>query len=881
MSLSPEDWGRVKEIFAEAVELDPDRRRALLDRECAQDDRLRFQVESLLASDAQAHSFIEAPAFALPSDRLTEEAEEFADRQLGAYRTIREIGRGGLGTVYLAARADDQYQKQVAIKLVRRGLDTEDVLQRFRGERQILAQLEHPNIARLIDAGSAEEGLPYFVMEYVEGQPISGYCAAQQLSTKERLELFRLVCGAVTYAHQHLVIHRDIKPSNILVTKEGVPKLLDFGIAKVLHAEDPLAAQTMTGLRVMTPEYASPEQVRGLPITTSTDIYSLGVLLYELLTEQKPYRLTSRAPEEIARAITDQIPEQPSTALLHHSQSTSHDSRSLRGDLDNIVLMALRKEPQRRYGSVEQFSEDIRRHMAGLPVIAHKDTVGYRAGKFVRRHKVGMLATALVVATLLAGIVATTREKRRAERRFNDVRQLSNALLTEIAPKIERLPGSTEARQSVLTQSLKYLDRLGREAANDPTLQRELAAAYEKVGELQGNPTNPNLIALKDALISYEKAHAIRQQLLKNDPRDFEQRRLLADNYRALGDIRWQANEPAESLKSSEAALAIYEQLLVEKPDSMDLRLAWIRAHHDIGKAHSTNEKFADSITYFRRAIQAAEELKFPERLEVSLWLGNCRRQLGNSLVWEGKQEEGEAEMKQGLAIHEQLAAANPDNVAVRASLHQTYMMTSSLYEEVNDSLASEYGYKALRLISEDVAKDPANVRSRQQLAKTHSRLGVTLDNEGKSAEATQHLEKAVGLLEELARGETKNRRFTHDLATAFIRLGDSRHRQGEFAAALAALDRAAEILLELSNTDESDNASRRNLASAYDSAVEAHEALAAASTAAEAARHREMAQNKAQLALQALRYLEARNALSKYDRKSLEELEAAAAKYD
>jgi serine/threonine protein kinase len=293
---------------------------------------------------------------------------------------------------------------------VRRGLDTDDILSRFRAERQILAQLDHPNIARLIDAGSTEDGLPYFVMEHVAGEPISSFCDARKLDTEERLELFRSVCSAVTYAHQHLVVHRDIKPSNILVTGDGVPKLLDFGIAKVLHTDGGQEAQTLTGTRVMTPEYASPEQVRGGTITTSSDIYSLGVLLYELLTGQKPYRLTTHTHDEISRAIVEQVPERPSGV----AGGSSADRKALRGDLDKIVLMALRKEPERRYASVAQFSADIERHLAGRPVLAHKDTVSYRAAKFIKRNKIAVGAALLVLLTLITGVIATAWQAKHA-----------------------------------------------------------------------------------------------------------------------------------------------------------------------------------------------------------------------------------------------------------------------------------------------------------------------------------------------------------------------------------------------------------------------------------------------------------------------------------
>lgn len=262
--------------------------------------------------------FIETPPVTFAAEALpTGENDRFEGKRIGAYRLLREIGRGGLGTVYLAARADDAYQKEVAIKLLRRGLDTEDILRRFRNERQILADLDHPNIARLIDGGTSDDGLPYFVMEYVEGESILAYCDAHQLSTAERLNLFRKVCAAVTYAHQHLVIHRDLKPSNILVTAEGEPKLLDFGIAKLLSAETELYTQTIPMLRVMTPEYASPEQITGGSITTTSDVYSSGVLLFELLTGERPYRLTTHAQAEIARAITEQEPTRPSAAAAN------------------------------------------------------------------------------------------------------------------------------------------------------------------------------------------------------------------------------------------------------------------------------------------------------------------------------------------------------------------------------------------------------------------------------------------------------------------------------------------------------------------------------------------------------------------------------------
>jgi len=427
--MTPERWQRVKELFQTALEGEASQRAAFLDDSCAGDPALRRQVEALIASHEQEPSFLEAPAFEVGAPTLEEdEAELMIGQRIGPYELVREIGHGGMGAVYLAVRADDEYQKQVAIKLVKRGMDTDAILRRFRNERQILANLDHPHIAKLLDGGTTSDGLPYFVMDYVEGLPIDGYYDTNELPTLERLKLFRTVCSAIHYAHQNHVVHRDLKPSNILVTAEGVPKLLDFGIAKLLNPELPSQTVDSTAaLRFMTPEYASPEQVREETLTPASDVYSLGVLLYELLTGHRPYRLGSRTPPEVARIICEEEPEKPSTVISRVEEVPGPDGtlrltpesvsqtreghpeklrRRLSGDLDNIVLMALRKEPNRRYASVEQFSEDVRRHLEGLPVIARKDTLSYRATKFIKRNKASVIMTALFAMVLIALLTA-------------------------------------------------------------------------------------------------------------------------------------------------------------------------------------------------------------------------------------------------------------------------------------------------------------------------------------------------------------------------------------------------------------------------------------------------------------------------------------------
>ncbi|MEO5718938.1 MAG: tetratricopeptide repeat protein, partial [Chthoniobacterales bacterium] len=518
----------------------------------------------------------------------------------------------------------------------------------------------------------------------------------------------------------------------------------------------------------------------------------------------------------------------------------------------------------------------------------------YRAGKFIQRHKVGVAAAILVLLSLRAGIVATTwqakratreaqvaaQERDRAERRFSDVRHLSDALLFEIAPKIERLEGATEARQAVLTQSLRYLDSLAAEARGDRALQSDLAAAYERIGDLQGNPTNPNLIALGDALASYGKANAIRRALLAANPADTEEHRRLADNFRALGDIHYQTNEPAESLKDSESALRIYDELLAAQPGSTALRLAQARTIHDLGVSYSSNGKKAESIDYFRRAIASAEKLRTssPNDSAILTLLADGHRQLGNALSWELKQPAAETEMGVALTIYEKLVADHPADLKLRTGLYQTYMMTSNVYEEVDNPRAQEFALKALGLIEQMVAKDPANLRARQQLAKTYSRLGVTLANIGQRPESIRYLDQAVAGLQAIIQKESRNRRFSQDLALALMRLGDARRQEGQLADAQTALEKSIALLSDLAAGDPADNTALRNLANASAALAQTHRDLAAQSSGEVAVMQQTLAGQELEKAIAALRQLEARGALSKFDRKSLVEMQQAAA---
>jgi serine/threonine protein kinase len=422
-SMTPERYRQIRNLFEAVVERPPETRTLFLAEACAGDEGLQSEIEGLLAAHARDTGLLNPPVVPAWNPQRLE------GHQIGPYEVLREIGHGGMGTVYLAARADRAFHKHVALKVVRPEAGSEEVLRRFQQEREILATLDHPNIARLLDGGSTIEGLPYYVMEYIAGEPIDTYCDRHKLSVAQRLELFRSVCGAVSYAHRNGVVHRDLKPGNILVTAEGTPKLLDFGIAKILRAsEDETLLMTRSGLHLMTPEYASPEQVRGEAVTALTDIYSLGAILYELLTGHRPYRMRSRVFHEIVRVICEEPPTRPSTAVTQAGEmaqgsgqkpitltpemigrardaSPAELRRQLSGDLDNVLLKSLSKEPLARYRSAEQFSEDIQRHLAQQPVLARGDTLSYRIGRFLQRYRIWVLIAAAIAAALATGTV--------------------------------------------------------------------------------------------------------------------------------------------------------------------------------------------------------------------------------------------------------------------------------------------------------------------------------------------------------------------------------------------------------------------------------------------------------------------------------------------
>ena len=715
--MTPERWQQIKGVLDQALDLAPSERAALLDRVCSADSSLRKEVEVLLASDEEAGAdFLNeirgldlgttVDPYESSATSSATSAHNWIGRRVGPYKIVEQIGVGGMGEVYRAFRADDQYKKQVALKVVRGGQDSAFVVSRFRNERQILASLDHPNIARLHDGGTTEESVLYFVMELIEGQPIDQYCVQHELSVPEILGIFLQVCSAVQYAHQRLIIHRDIKPGNILVASDGTPKLLDFGIAKILETDAVAGGfePTLTEFRVLTPGYASPEQVKGEPITTASDVYSLGVVLYELLTGKHPYRRMNSTPQEIAHAVCEVEPPRPSTVVRRMESTEARKSRGsatpaknldatekrrklLRGDLDNIVLMALRKDPQRRYVSVEQFAEDIRRHLGNLPVLARNDTIRYRASKFVARHRAGVTAAAVVLVTLLAAVAITARqaqiarrERARAEQHFNDVRTLANSLIFEIHDSIQNLPGATVPRKLLLDRALQYLDSLATESSGDASLQRELAAGYLRIGAIQGSTVDASLGKTEDALASYKKAVAIRNAVAKANPSSVSDQLNLAIARRSLARMLDSAGRPG-AREQDDDALAITGRLVQLGNTSLEVQAERSIEYELLSDLQNGSGDPAGALDSMRKSFAITQEIlkEHPQdrKVQHGAAIGNVK--VANTLSEIGSRTEALQFYRTGLDLFEALAKDQTDARSRRELAVATFFMSNTL----------------------------------------------------------------------------------------------------------------------------------------------------------------------------------------------------------
>ncbi|HEX7333061.1 MAG TPA: serine/threonine-protein kinase [Pyrinomonadaceae bacterium] len=796
--MSPETWQEIKLIFNAAIELEPSEQSAFLDSACL-DAGTRREVERMLAADYATvldHSPLATHSFA--------EGARLEGRRIGRYRIVGEVGRGGMGAVFAAVRDDGQFEQKVAVKVILSGLNTETIARRFRNERQILASLEHPNIARLLDGGMSDDGLPFYVMEFIEGEPIDDYCSARDLSLHARLDLFRQVCAAVSYAHRRLIVHRDIKPSNILVTPSGQVKLLDFGIAKVVSRTNDGERGTATQLGLMTPAYASPEQFRGEQVTTATDVYSLGVVLYRLLTGQLPYNLTDLRLDQMLRLVCETEPPRPSQAIADGPQS-------LKGDLDNIVLKALKKEPDRRYESVEQLSEDLRRYLAELPVSARPDTFSYRASKFVKRNRVAVVAASLVFFALIAGIVGTTyqaraarRERERAEKRFEQVRKLANNVVFKYHDAIADLPGATATREMLVKDALEYLDNLSQDAQDNPVLAQELALTYLKIGNVQGETYRANLGDSAGALVSYGKSFEILESLVRKDNKN----PALLSNLRQAAQqkayllVRLQQWKEAEEM--GQKVVDISRRLVALDPGNLDHRNALARSYQVKGDTMEFAGGDEEVIKWYRLSAEEAQAAldKNPSGETIRRVMAANVQRLGTRLEYHadtlrelGKPDaeiaplylEAESLHRRSFELSEGLKREFP-----QAEIYSRFVAATSI--NLGTAMARtgkgeegipyiERALEILRAISE---RDPKNNEAKRDVAELWQYMAFARDAMGQSGEAVKANLESLRILEEITTNDPSNFEFLKQTHLIYNKTGDILLKQGKLTEALA-----------------------------------------------------------------------------------------------
>ena len=851
--MTPERWAEIQQQLDVALSLQPAERQAFLESIGAYDVDLRREIESLLAADLADPAFLNSPALSTARHASTDVVRDsIAGRVVGPYKIVDLIGVGGMGEVYRAIRADGHYEQQVAIKIVRPGLGTEFSAQRFRNERQILANLDHPNIAKILDGGATSEGVPYLVMEVIDGVPITEYCDRNRLSIEDRFRVFRTVCSAVHYAHQHLVVHRDIKPTNILVTSDGTPKLLDFGIAKMLSPDSPTENATVTGVWVMTPEYASPEQLRGEPITTAADVYSLGLVLFELLTGQRAHRFSSRMPHEIARVVLESEPDKPSRAVsrktnpgetpsgqvekadtestppvvceLRGLSSAQKLDRRLSGDPDNIVLKALRKDPAERYPSADQLSEDIRRHLEGRPIAASKGTTAYRFRKYVLRHKAGVASAALIFLTLVTGIIVTVREARiakrnelRAEQRFNDVRVLANSLLFDIHDSIRDLPGSTPARKLIVERALRYLDSLSSETGGDPPLERELATAYERVAEVQGDYVLSNMGETENALRNYQKALWLRKSLAASGSATWQDRLALAKSYRLVAaQVRVTGNVP-EAFQNIQEAISICESLRDAHPEDKqvltELRTAYERKGHiQRGSWSQASPGNGDTaLESFRKAMEIDRTLlRLDPNNEDLQFVAGADELYYAEVLPPTREAEKLQHFQHVLEIDKRINEHSPSLQHARG-VAEDYNRIAMWYDRKRDHVKSAENHRHyLEIIEKLYATDPKNTLLKQEVVVGSANLGEEIGFLGEKNESERLLDRAITLMQSIVRAAPENTSHKGVLAAAFVMRGDNFVHWKDFRRGLDDYGAAIEIYGELLAINP-DNTTARN----------------------------------------------------------------------
>jgi len=788
LPLTPERWQRLQQVFDRLVELPEDEQTAALAREAGEDPDLAAEVAAMLAHEAAAAGRLRE----VIGDSVETSAVAGAPPpRFGGYRVVREVGRGGMGVVY-EGTSDDEFQRRVAIKVAPWAGAGALLEARFRLERQILSGLDHPHIARFLDGG-AEGAQPYFVMEFVDGVPLTTYVRTARLDVRQRVALVRGICGALDYAHQHLVVHRDLKPSNILVTADGTPKVLDFGIAKLLGPDAADTGATI-GLTSWTPDYASPEQVLGRPVSTRSDVYSLGLVLYEVLTGEGAQQADTSSPVALARSVCETTPPLPSARAAATGDRAL--ARALRGDLDRIVAMAIRKEPERRYASMAAFADDLGRWLDGLPVAARPSTWRYRAGKFVARHRVAAVATVLVAVSIAGGTTAAVYQARRAERRFAQVRGLANAFVFDVHDRVAALPGATEARRAIVRTALTYLENLREDATGDAALAHELAAAYERIGTVQGHPLSPNLGEPDAALQSYARAEALLapfeasaapETLVQVATVALRQAQVL----RARGDV-------TASQRAYERARDAGERGVSGGATRANLSVVG-EVHAEMARASMDRRDVAAAEASSARAMAVAEQLLALDPADADLRnnVASALNALGVARVAAGRIEDAAASFARSAAVREELVRDAPTNINYRRSLMVSYgSLADVLGARAGENLGDVVGAtaaleKAIAIARATAADDPADRRARFDVVNALLRLGALLgDFSATPAAALAPLEEAEALNATLLAEEPASDRYGYVQVVIDRRVGRAFIAAGRDADAAARFER-------------------------------------------------------------------------------------------
>ncbi len=837
--MNPQKWQQIKEIFGEAVELSAanGERERFLRSQAAADSEIIREVRRLLAADEKNDSVNPmanvAHLWRDDGDEDDAAAEDLTGRRIGDYRIVREIGRGGMGVVFEARREAEDFSQTIALKILRgAAADSTEIARRFRRERQILAVLEHPHIARMLDGGRGADGTPFLAMEFVAGKPVAEFCGEKNLNVNERLRLFLQICDAVSFAHSRLVVHRDLKPSNILVTDDGAVKLLDFGISKILSDEENAEKnRTLTGFAMMTPQYASPEQIRGETLATASDIYTLGLILYELLTGAPAYDFPNFRADEMAKIIAEVELVRPSFLVSRPSppksgdtsenkgQRTNHkpqitNPKLLRGDLDNIVLKALRKEPSRRYASVEQLAGDIRRHLEGLPVTARPDTAAYRLEKFVKRHRAAVIAVILIFLTLIGGIAATTwqavrarRQQALAEQRFNQVRELGNNIVFKYYAEAEKLPNSTVIRQMFVDDSLAYFDNLAQDASADDRLKSELARTFLQIGKVQGLPTSPNLGNTAGAIANYRKGIELLEPLAEKS----QDTLLQGDLVRACAEyavVLRQNGNTAESGEAFEKAVRLAEKFLTASPGDENLFVKITPAYLFFGDALPVGAGAGENIPVFDRVI--AESEKFlrarPDHLKASNYLVIACERKGAALLTlaANARETGEFEAEKKylgeagklferyVEISETLVRLYPENIIAPALLASAKVGQAAYFTETGDYQKALANLRAsFDFYNPLLEKDDAHVGLKTYVADIEQRFGIVFFRLGETGKAETHFARAFELMDKAIETDPNNFDFIKqraemkfNRADEFLRRKDAKNARRFYEAA-------------------------------------------------------------------------------------------------